>query len=199
MSLLAKLRDHFSKPATSLQAAAAINTDAKTALDSVEALFTAAGLDLPKLLEAGPDSLKAHLASLDLSADLKAKEQALGEATAKLTDIEAKLTAAEASSKTAADLLSSIGFSVNATADDKPIDIKTSFASHVEKAAATLLAKDGRPPVEHIDPNAGKPEAKASDAELLAQYEKLPAGPDRLAFFAKHEQAIWRAHHQAAR
>jgi hypothetical protein len=67
-------------------------TPAKATLDSVAALFSAAGLDLDAMLAAGPDALKAHLDSLGESAKTLADEQAraaglesdLIEATAKL-------------------------------------------------------------------------------------------------------------------
>jgi hypothetical protein len=146
-------------PKTLDQAKATIDT-AKPALDSVASLFAAAGLDLDTMLAAGPDSLKAHLASLT------AKDAELATAQAKVFALEASLTATGTEltdlkgahaqlTVTHSGLCQSINFTADAKgADGKPLAFADAFKSHVAKEAAMLLAKDGRPPVAHVSANA---------------------------------------------
>lgn len=142
-------------PKTLDQAKATIDST-KPALDSVAALFTSAGLDLDSMLAAGPDSLSAHLASLS------AKDTELAAAQAKVSNLEGQLSvkdvelvSAKAKLNDLTAQLASVGFNITASQDGSPVDIKTSFTTHVTTQAALILAKDGRPPVDQISPAKG--------------------------------------------
>jgi len=195
--MLSKLRELFTAPAVSLAAARETIEQSRQTLDSVNALFTAAGLNLEQMLAAGPDALKAHLASLD-QADTVATLQAQLDANAteltRLADtLKAEQTAhsvTTAALQTHADLLATIGFQPDPQA--KPEAVKTAFAAHVEKRAAALLAQDGRPPVDHIAPDAKRTESPAEKATRASQldthYKALAGLPaeERRGYYIKH-------------
>jgi hypothetical protein len=60
---------------------------ARASLESVAALFTTAGLNLEAFLGAGPESLKAHLASIDNAAPPEAIKSAFAAHVAKQTTL----------------------------------------------------------------------------------------------------------------
>lgn len=155
--------------------------------ESVNALFTAAGLNLEQLLAAGPDSLKAHLDSLDNSAELADAlteiaryDEELGSAQEQLSALSSQLSAFQA-------IASTIGVPDLATVSTPPEAIAAAFTEHIHKATTLALAQTGHPPVVHIPADA---EPAATAADHLAVYRSMPQGPERLAYFAKHEQAI---------
>lgn len=166
---------------------------AKATLDSVAALFTAAGLDLDTLLAAGPDSLKAHLDGLSAKdAELATAQASVADLTAKLGEAEKARDAFNASSVASAELLSTIGLKLEASL--KPEEVKPAFEKHVSLRAAELLAKTGTPPVANIIEGETKPEAVLTDADHLAAYEALSFGSkERADYSAKHFKAIQRA------
>lgn len=188
----------FSTPAVSLQAARELNATAQAALTKVGEMFAAAGLDLEKMLEAGPDSLKAHLASLDQTADLKAAQEAMATKVTELATATESLAAearahevTKAALSAHAELLKTVGFDAQA---DKPDDFPAKFRAHVEHAAALTLAKDGRPPVQQLSKEeieAGKKAAEAvqnKTANLAHHYEQLAKQPveQQRDYFLKH-------------
>ena len=71
MSLSSVLSALGLAPKTLTEARGTLDTS-KATLESVAALFTTAGLNLEAFLGAGPESLKAHLASLDNAAQVAA-------------------------------------------------------------------------------------------------------------------------------
>lgn len=180
-----------------LEQARAVIEPARATLDSVQALFSAAGLNLEQMLAAGPDSLKAHLASLDQSEAITELQTKLATAEAGIASLTEQLAAARSDHEVTraaldvhASLFASLGF--KPAADATPEAVKTAFAAHVEQRAATLLAHDGRPPVPHVAPAAAA-EPVRTDAELLAAYEAMSPGPARTEFAAKHYDALRRA------
>ena len=133
-----------------LQEARGTLDSAKGTLEQVGALFTAAGLNLEQMLEAGPESLKAHVASfaakdIELAAALE-KINALEASAADSNDLIATL---EESAQTAQGLFEIVGFvspEISEGADEGEA-FKSAFASHVKQAAALELSKHGHPPV----------------------------------------------------
>ena len=174
-------------PKTLPQAKEALDTTRAT-LDSVNALFAAAGLNLEQLLAAGPESLKAHLDSLD---DSEAFAEALLEnenLSAQVAALSTEKESLNAQLSTLTSLFTSLGLATPATA--KAEDLRAAFDAHLSLAVTRELAKTGVPPV----PNApAEPAPTKTDAELAAEYAALPAGNERLAFFTKHEAALRRA------
>lgn len=176
-------------PKTLPQAKETIDS-AKATLDSVAALFTAAGLNLETMLAAGPDALKAHLDSLDNAEELAT---ALGEAKrleALLTATDTKLKDAVCQIAAANTILSEIGLSPLASGLT-PEKAKEAFSAHVSKQTTLALAKTGHPPA-HVPAADTTLVAAKSDADLAKEYEALPRGEAKSAFYAKHEQALWR-------
>lgn len=163
---------------------------AKATLDSVAALFAAAGLDLDTMLAAGPDSLKAHLDGLS------AKDAELATAQASVTDLTAKLetanneaTVAKEAAAAASNVFSVIGFQPEAGTDIKP-----AFEKHVSLRAAELLAKTGTPPLANVIAPEGKQDVVLTDDDHLAAYEALPFGSkERAEYSTKHYNALVRA------
>jgi hypothetical protein len=166
-------------PKTLPQAQAAFET-VKGTLDSVNALFVAAGLNLEQMLTAGPDALKAHIASVS------AADGALATAQTKVTDLEGKLNAANQRVEASSALLTAIG----ATAETKPEDFKALLATHVKEQAALELAKTGHNPVA-IQPAttpgvaAVVPSANASRQEHYAYMATLPE-KEQSEYYRKH-------------
>lgn len=131
------------------QASETIGT-AKATLEQLNALFAAAGLDAETMLAAGPDSLKAHLASLDqggevtkLGADLTAARSEIESLKASATENAAKLTAATQTVSTAQTLFASVGFTGELSTSTDPKALRAKFANHVKEQAALELAKAG--------------------------------------------------------
>jgi hypothetical protein len=129
-----------------------------------------------------------------------------------ITTLRASLLAAEASVTTLTGEKNSLTeqlaaqsagvISVLATAGIKvekldPDAIKSAANARAETLGHELLAARGMKPLpEQLKP-ADEVEEKndlSSDAKILAAYEAMPTGPERVAFLTKHEQAIWRAH-----
>lgn len=151
---------------------------AKAALEQVNTLFANAGLNLEAMLEAGPDSLKAHIDSIGQS------NEELAAALLEIERVRGEADIAEAALAKLQEAVAATGWCC-----DGVDDVKTAFADHVKKAAAIELAKVGHPPVAVIPTGA----AAATDSEIFAQYKAMQTGEERLAFYAKHEAAIRRA------
>lgn len=180
----------LASPFKTLPQATAALEPAKATLDSVSALFTAAGLNLETMLAAGPDSLKAHLASLDHSADLAALNQKFtaleNQAKELQTTAAAQLKEVEALAGTVKHFATAIG--VPLSADTKREDYVKLFEAHVAKATTLALAKTGHPPA-HVPAATETTTAIATDADLAAEYTKLE-GQARLDFYTKHEASL---------
>lgn len=174
---------------------------AAATLASVNELFAKAELNLEQMLAAGPDSLKAHLASLDQADGIKALEGKVAAAESALTEATATLGAEAEKAKSAAALagsylscLTATGFTP--TAASKPEEVTAAFTAHVEKRAAAILAQAGHPPLAHVSNEAKKPAAEdnLTDEQLLVKWEAMAPGSDeRTAFGARHVGALMRA------
>lgn len=172
-----------------LEQARAVIEPAKATLDSVNALFAAAGLNLEQMLTAGPDALQAHLASLDNSEELTVALAEVERLNGEATETASKLTALTEGLSANQEVFAAVGLKLDVDVPDAAA-FKTAFEAHVAKQTTLALAKTGHPPVAHVDPVAAP---SLTDAEIAAQYVKLPAGPARLDFFTKHESALQRA------
>ena len=171
---------------------------AKTGLDqskafaeSVNALFTSAGLNLETLLAAGPESLKSHLESLS------GADEALAEALLENERLDTELATKASELSALSDQLSAshgilTQIGVNVTHTATPDEITAAFSAHVAKQVTLANAKMGHPPVQQIDPNAAPAAEQLSDETHLAAYEKLEGAPAR-AYLAAHSEALWRA------
>ena len=190
MSLSSVLSALGLAPKTLTEARGTLDTS-KATLAAVVDLFSTAGLDLETLLAAGPESLKAHLASLDnagqvsaLTADLatiKADHEALTKALAVRDDTLSAF----------AQTFATIGMA-DITNKTPAAEVTAAFTAHVAKQTTLALAKTGHPPVAHIDASAAPAAEQLSDEAHLAAYEKLE-GADAKAYLAKNSQALWRA------
>ena len=172
---------------------------AKATLDSVNALFTSAGLNLETLLAAGPESLKAHLASLDNAAQVATLTEQLTAAKSELATLAENHEAATGRLATYGELFTTVGLTA-AAAPDAPA-LKTACDSHVAKQVTLANAKIGHPPVQHLalEEHEKKTldQAKA-DGIALAEYNTLVSAGDakkaeRLAYFKANAPAIERA------
>lgn len=165
-------------------------TQAKGTLDSVAALFTAAGLNLEQMLAAGPDSLKAHIDSLDNAEELAAALQENERLDGALKTAGEQMEAAGKLQAAHLECFKALGLTPdnNALAADQ---VKKSFDAHVSKQTTLALAKTGHPPA-HVPAADPTQVAAKSDADLAKEYEALPRGEAKSAFYAKHEQALWR-------
>lgn len=172
-----------------LEQARAVIEPAKATLDSVNALFVAAGLNLEQMLDAGPDSLKAHLASVDNAEELAMALAEVERLNGEATETASKLTALTEGLTANQEVFAAVGLKLDVDAPDAAA-FKTAFNSHVSQQVTLALGKTGHPPVVHVDPTV---EASLTDAEIAAQYVKMSAGPARLEFFTKHEAALQRA------
>lgn len=191
MSKFSDFLASLTAPARTLTEAKGAIDQSRATLDSVAAMFTAAGLDLDAMLAAGPDALKAHLKSVDTAEELTAT-------LAAKTALEAQLkTANDAIAKHGADLalrdgfLSAIGFAVKPEA--KADEAKAAFEKHVKQAAALELAKAGHPaPVAAVVRRPDTPAATSSDAQHYATYKAMPDGAEKRDYFRRHGEAIVR-------
>jgi hypothetical protein len=190
MSLSSVLSALGLAPKTLTEARGTLDTS-KATLESVAALFTTAGLNLEAFLGAGPESLKAHLASIDNAAQVAALSLELATAKSALETKAGEVASLEASLAARTAVLSTLGIAEMQTADT-PEAIKSAFAAHVAKQTTLALAKTGHPPVHQIDANAGPAAEQLSDEAHLAAYEKLE-GADAKAYLSTHSQALWRA------
>lgn len=189
MSLSSVLSALGLAPKTLTEARGTLDTS-KATLESVAALFTTAGLNLEAFLGAGPESLKAHLASLDNAAQVAALSIELASAKSALETTAGEVASLEASLAARTSILSTLGIAEMQSADT-PEAIKAAFTAHVAKATTLALAKTGHPPVHHVDASAPAAE-QISDEAHLAAYEKL-TGADAKAYLSTHSQALWRA------
>ena len=111
-----------------LEQANAALVPAKATLDSVNALFTNAGLNLEQMLEAGADSLKLHIDALGNA------DESLADALLEVERLEGELEQSKSDLLTASAVVAEIGLAPGG-------DLKAAFADHVKKAAAIELAK----------------------------------------------------------
>lgn len=160
--------------------------EAATTLNSVSALFTAAGLNLETMLAAGPESLKAHIESLSAKAlDVEAaagRETLLKEQVATLT---ADLNSATHKFSVIGGVLAPVGI----TATTKPEEYSALLSKHVKEQAALELAKTGHAPVPAAtEQQIAAVAKKMTRAEHYAIMEKLPQ-EEQSAYFAKHLRA----------
>lgn len=160
-----------------------ISADAKTSLEAVAALFAAAGLNLDAMLEAGPESLKAHLDSISEAGD---------EAVARAVELEAQLETAQQAEQVAISTVETITTALgsqNITFNAETFG--ADLSARINAQAQELLAASGLPaPVAHVsDPQ----DPAAADEAHLAKWESMPVGPDRLTYFREHKTAIQRA------
>lgn len=165
-------------PKTIDQAKGSLASAAQT-LESVSALFTTAGLSLEQMLTAGPESLKAHLASLS------AKDGELAAALAKVTALEAqavtdaakilgeaaKVTAANARADALIAALAPVGIK----ADTKTEEFSALLTKHVKEQAAVVLSGTGHKPVSEVTTTLPAAGAVAIDPKLtgLAQTQAI--------------------------
>lgn len=185
--MLEKLFARFTSAPKTLPQATETITEAKTTLDSVAALFTAAGLNLEQLLAAGPDALKAHLESLDNSTELAEALQENEKLSADVTAAKAEAAAYQNRVAGMASIAATLGVADLATAE--PTAIGKAFEAHVSKQTTLALAKTGHPPA-HVPAADTAFTAKPTGAELHAQWKAMKVGPERLAFFSAHEAEI---------
>ena len=178
-------------------------SQAKGTLDSVAALFTAAGLNLEQMLAAGPDSLKAHIDSLDNAEELATALQENETLSAEHEATKASALALSSQLSALNSVVATIGLS--ASADLKPDAIAKAFETHIAKATTLALAKTGHPPahvpasaIDDITPPKNSEDAAAKAA--LLNYEALIAADNasrtqesakaKADFYAKHHAQI---------
>lgn len=135
--------------------------DAKATLEQFRAQYAAAGLDAEALLDAGPDALKAHIASFENSAEVAQLTAKLETAAADLTSARAEVDSLKAAATqatttiaaqtqtiaTAKTIFASVGFNADLTTTTDPAAFKAQFEKHAKESAALELAKAGHPPV----------------------------------------------------
>ncbi len=122
-----KLFARFASAPKTLPQATETLTEAKATLDSVAALFTAAGLNLEQLLAAGPDSLKLHLESIDNTEELAAS-------LAEVEEYDKNLTAAQSEVSTLSSQLSTLNSSFAAIGIATPLTRSTTSPRRRTKA-----------------------------------------------------------------
>ena len=108
MSLSSVLSALGLAPKTLTEARGTLDTS-KATLESVAALFTTAGLNLEAFLAAGPESLKAHLASIDNAAQVAALSLELASAKSALETRAGEVASLEASLAARTSVLSTLG------------------------------------------------------------------------------------------
>jgi hypothetical protein len=141
------------------------------------------------MLATGPEALKAHLASLDKSADVTRLQGELTTATKNLADTQGSLTAVNAIVAQHEKIFAAVGLNITA-GTPTPEAFKTAFAAHVAKETTLALAKGGHPPKHVPAPEAPEKPAVATDAQIHAEWKAMKPGPERLAFFTTHEATI---------
>ncbi len=160
-------------------------TPAKATLDSVAALFTAAGLDLETMLAAGPESLKAHIDSLgeddEVLAEALLENERLEKELATSEALRSSLAAAgEQASLALASTLATLGLNASGPADTlTPDAVKAALDAHIKKQATIALAKTGHP-----TGVAQVVEVPAAQLMKRAEWEKLP-NKEKADFFNK--------------
>lgn len=147
-------------------------------------------------LSAAVDQLKIAAEEVaTLKAAIVAKDADLAAAQLNINELAAKLSTAEEQAATAVSgtisVLSSSGIKVDKL---EPEPLKAALKARVESEAQTLLAARGIKPLPE-EPRATTDLAEPAlntDAAILAKYESMPAGPERIAFLDQHRDAIWR-------
>lgn len=173
-----KIRSLFASAPKTLPQATETLKEADTALATAETAFAAE-------LSTRDEKIAALAAEL-------AEAEKQGEAATALLD-QTKGTLALRDSTLAA---FAEQFAVMGLADIKnttpAAEVKSKFDAHVSKQTTLALAKTGHPPA-HV-PSSAEPAATApvSDEALAKEYAALPRGDAKVAFYAKHEQALWR-------
>jgi hypothetical protein len=148
----------------------------------VEALFASAGLNLEQLLAAGPESLKAHIASLDDSTELAEALQENERISAELTQLQTQNAKLQTDSAAVNAALSATGITFA-----KPEEFAAALSAHISKATTLELAKSGHPPVPHVEPPPAKPGATTPEGTPLTGLAKVQA-----AFRAEAEAQVKR-------
>jgi hypothetical protein len=147
---------------------------AKSTIEQATALFSAAGLDMDAMLQAGPDSLKAHIDSLG------AKDSELAVALEKINALEtaaasasSDITALQEEIENARGLFEVVGYESPENGED-PEACKAAFESYVKKAAALELAKVGHAPVSFVpEQKIGAKQLTAAEFGALPTHEKM--------------------------
>jgi hypothetical protein len=172
--------------------------EAKATLDTVAALFTAAGLNLETLLAAGPDSLKAELEGRDnttaLAEALQENERLDADLSAKVGELQTQ----NSKLQTATSLLERAGVKMESTPDQAT----AAFEAFVAKSTTLALAKTGHPPA-HVpataidDVTPPKNEGDAAAKAALTNYEALIVADNqaRTAASTKARTDFYAAHH----
>lgn len=208
-SLIAKLTGGAESPKT-LDQARSTFAEAKSALDRIAAMFSAAGLDFDALLAKGDLALKDYVAELNQKA--VAAEQVATAAQAKLAEETAKRESVSAEKEALAttvaghiSIFSSIGFKpadvkgkdgAAATAEEIATVFQAAFKSHVSSAVTQQLQEIGQPAAKLPTPsNVGGSFSSTAD-ELRAQYDLLVASGKHVEagqFFQKYSATMYPA------
>jgi hypothetical protein len=149
--------------------------EAKATLDSVAALFTAAGLNLEQILAVGPDALKAHIESIDNSEELAVALQENEKLAKDLGDSHQVAKDQEAVIAEHTKIFAAVGVTTGVVT---PAAFAEAFQSHVSKQTTLALAKTGHPP-QHVpaaaidDVTPPKNEGDAAAKAALTNYEAL--------------------------
>jgi hypothetical protein len=162
--------------------------EAKATLDSVAALFTAAGLNLEQILAAGPESLKAHIDSFDTSEELTEALAENEKLTADLSVASNTLALRDSTLTAFSEFFGAIGMA-DITNKTQASEVKSKWEAHVSKQTTLALAKTGHPPA-HVPASDVTGTAAPTAKELHAQWKAMKPSAERLAFFSKHEAAI---------
>jgi hypothetical protein len=168
---------------------------AKATLDSVGELFANADLDLDTMLAAGPDSLKAHLASFSADAE------ALDEAIAKNAELEVELADLREQNESlitqTSDLQAAVAEAGLELTEDQlasASEIKQALTTRAQDLAREHLAGAGHHALPETGPEGDPSQAAPSAAKILAEYHAMPPGKARSDFRRKHLETL----HEAA-
>ena len=163
--------------------------ESKAFAAEIGAMFAAAGLDLDAMRAVGPEALKAHLAGLSNDEELAEALLANEQLTAQLATANEAIAAHTAERELHTGFLAAIGFAAKPEA--KADEAKAAFEKHVKEAAARELALAGHPPVRAVvAPDVAA--AATKDREHFLAYERITDSAERLAYFKKHGEAIYR-------
>ena len=167
-----------------LQQAQAVAADPELAAQSVKlaAVFESAGLSLA-------DALADE--NLIAKAIANAREQGEAAASAQISELSAKLTAAVSSEALACKSLaafSAIGAKLGVMPDAPAEEIAKAFEKHASLKAADILGSQGiAAPVAD-----GNEVTTESDAQIVAKFNAMtPGSPERIAYLAAHREVIW--------
>lgn len=173
---LAELAAKISAPVKNL-------SDARTLLAEAAAAVAASEARLVEL-DAHRVTDQATIAELQGKVDTSAT--ALAASVVQVEEISAQLATVQSGTLEA---LASAGIKCEKL---DPALIKAATLGRAESISHELLAARGMKPLAEIITAAGEVEAPlTTPAQIVAAYEAMPAGPERTAFLARHEQAIW--------